>query len=67
MTLTEIQTRLALADARETNALRDMQAAQYANDQAAYERAYTELQKAQDEIYVLEVAERTARYQEEEN
>ena len=67
MTLREIQTRLALADARETKALRDMKIAQYRNDQTAYERAYTELQKAQDEIYVLEVAERTARYQEEEN
>lgn len=65
MTLREIQTRLALADARETKALRDMQIAQYANDDDAHERAYQDMLAAQREIDVLEQAERAAKLKEE--
>lgn len=65
MTLREIQTRLALADARETKALRDMQIAQYANDDDAHERAYQDMLAAQREIDVLERAERAAQLKEE--
>ena len=65
MTLTEIRTRLALADARETNALREMQIAQYRNDPDAHERAYQEMLAAQKEIDVLEQAERAAKLKEE--
>lgn len=65
MTLLEIQARLENAHARETQALRDMQIAQYANDDDAHERAYQDMLAAQREIDVLEQAERAAKLKEE--
>lgn len=65
MTLKEIHTRLDLARVREVKAMRDMQAAQYANDDDAHERAYQDMLAAQKEIDVLEQAERAAKLKEE--
>lgn len=65
MTLLEIQARLENAHAREVKAMRDMQAAQYANDDDAHERAYQDMLAAQKEIDVLEQAERAAQLKEE--
>jgi len=65
MTLLEIQARLENAHARETQALRDMNIALQRDETAAHERALQAFERAQDEIDVLEQAERAAQLKEE--